>query len=146
MLAEKMKVLLGSTVVVYTKIQGYHWNLEGPHFYDYHKLLGDFYGDVYETVDNIGEYIRTLDCYTPGSLVRMLELSVITEQLKIPRSELMIAELYDDCDKMILLINEVFECATNEKIENIANYMAELLDVYTKYKWFFKSILRKSRA
>jgi starvation-inducible DNA-binding protein len=146
MLAEKMKVLLGTTLTFYWKIHAMHANVEGPEFYQYHTMLQKFYEDVYETVDTIAEYIRTLDTYTPPALQRMLELSVIPEQLKIPRAELMMAEMYDDCDKMIILVNDIFECASNDKVENIANYMAELLDIYTKYKWFFKSTLRKSRA
>lgn len=145
-LTEHMKYLLGSTVVLYWKIHSFHFNIEGPHFYDYHKLLNEFYEDVYETVDKIGEYIRTLDCYAPVSLSRICELSVIHEQQKVPRAELMLAELCEDSDTMINLINQVFECATNEKEENIANFMAELLDIYKKYCWFMKSILKKSRG
>jgi DNA-binding ferritin-like protein len=75
----------------------------------------------------------------------MCELSVIAEQPKIPRAELMFYELNADSDKMIQLINEIFEIASSEKCENIANYMAELLDIYKKYSWFYKSTLKKER-
>lgn len=146
MLADEMKVLLGSTFSYYWKAHAFHMNVEGADFYQYHKLLQEIYEAAYGTVDTIGEYIRTLDSYSPQSLQRLCELSVIQEQPKIPRAELMMAELCADTEKMTELINRVFECATSERQENIANYMAELLDIYKKHCWFLKSTLKRQRA
>ena len=146
MLADEMKVLLGSTFSYYWKAHAFHMNVEGADFYQYHKLLQEIYEAAYGTVDTIGEYIRTLDSYSPQSLQRLCELSVIQEQPKIPRAELMLAELCADTEKMTELINRVFECASSERQENIANYMAELLDIYKKYCWFLKSTLKRQRA
>jgi starvation-inducible DNA-binding protein len=146
MLADEMKVLLGSTFSYYWKAHAFHMNVEGADFYQYHKLLQEIYEAAYGTVDTIGEYIRTLDSYSPQSLQRLCELSVIQEQPKIPRAELMMAELCADSEKMTELINRVFECATGERQENIANYMAELLDIYKKHTWFLKSTLKRQRA
>lgn len=146
MLADEMKVLLGSTFAYYWKAHAFHMNVEGSDFYQYHKMLEDIYSAVYDTVDTIGEYIRTLDSYTPQSIARLCELSIITEQTKIPRAELMITELQSDSDRMIELVNRVFQCASSEGNENIANYMAELLDIYKKYSWFLKSTLKRARA
>lgn len=145
MLADKLKILLGSTFVYYWKAHSFHANVEGRDFYQYHTLLQKVYEDVYETIDVIAEHIRTLDSYTPPTLARMCELSVIAEQPKIPRAELMFYELNADGEKLCQLINEVFELATAEKCENVANYMAELLDIYKKYGWFYKSTLKKER-
>lgn len=146
MLADALKTLLGTTFVMYTKIHGFHFNVEGGDFPQYHKFLNDYYSDVYETIDGIGEYIRILDSYTPGSISRMLELSVIEEQTKIPRAELMIAELLTDSDTMIELVKQIFEVATNEGEQAVANYMADLQDIYGKHRWMLRSILKKDRA
>jgi starvation-inducible DNA-binding protein len=146
MLADNLKVLVGSTFVVYTKTHGFHWNIEGPDFPQYHKFLKKMYEQIYETIDTISEYVRTLDVYTPGNLARMLELSIIEEQTKIPRAELMMAELLEDCEKMTQLVVEIFDIATRENQQGIANYMAELQDLYTQKAWMLRSILKKSRA
>jgi starvation-inducible DNA-binding protein len=146
MLADNLKVLVGSTFVVYTKTHGFHWNIEGPDFPQYHKFLKKMYEQIYETIDTISEYVRTLDVYTPGNLARMLELSIIEEQTKIPRAELMMAELLKDCEKMTQLVVEIFDIATRENQQGIANYMAELQDLYTQKAWMLRSILKKSRA
>jgi starvation-inducible DNA-binding protein len=146
MLSDKLKVLVGSTFVVYTKTHGFHWNIEGPNFPQYHKFLKKMYEQIYETIDVISEYVRTMDVYTPGNLSRMLELSIIEEQLLIPRAELMLAELLEDTEKMTALVVEIFEIATQENQQGIANYMAELQDLYTQKSWMIRATLKKARA
>lgn len=146
MLADNLKVLLGSTFAFYVKIHGFHFNIEGDNFPQYHEFLGDFYTDVYGSIDPIGEYIRTLDSYTPGSLTRYAELTIIQDQLKIPRAELMFAELYEDNSKMIELLNHCFSSATQENKQGIANFIAERLDAHAKHQWQLRSILKKARA
>jgi starvation-inducible DNA-binding protein len=145
MLSDNLKVLLGSTFVLYTKTHGFHWNIEGSNFPQYHKFLNKMYDEIYESIDTIAEYIRTLGSYSPGSLGRMLELSIIEEQYKIPRAELMLEELLIDCEKMIKLVTELFDVATQEKAQGIANYLAELQDLYSKKAWMIRATLKKSR-
>jgi starvation-inducible DNA-binding protein len=145
MLADNLKTLLGSTFVLYTKTHGFHWNIEGSNFPQYHKFLNKMYDEIYGTIDTIAEYIRTLGSYSPGSLGRMLELSLIEEQYKIPRAELMLEELLVDCEKMIKLVTELFDIATQEKAQGIANYLAELQDLYSKKAWMIRATLKKAR-
>ena len=146
MLEENLKILLASTFSFYLKIHNFHWNVEGPDFPQYHGFLGSLYEEVFESVDKIAEYIRTLDSYTPGSLTRFHELSIIEDQLKIPRAELMFAELHTDNAKMIELLNVCFSSAEEENQQGIANFIAERLDAHNKHGWMINSILKKSRA
>lgn len=145
MLSNQLKVLLGSTFVVYTKTHGFHWNIEGSNFPQYHKLLNKFYDEIYESIDVIAEYIRTLNVYTPETLSRMLELSIIEEQPMIPRAQLMIAELLADYEKMTGLVIEIFDVATEQNAQGIANYMAALQDLYTKQAWMLRATLKTQR-
>jgi len=146
MLSDNLKTLLGSTFVVYTKTHGFHWNIEGSDFPQYHKFLQKMYEESYESIDTIAEYIRTLESYSPGSLARMLELSIIEEQYKIPRAELMLAELLEDTEKMAALVADIFDIATQERKQGIANYLAELQDLYTKKAWMLRATLNRKRA
>jgi starvation-inducible DNA-binding protein len=145
MLVDDLKTLLGTTYVLFTKAAGFHWNLEGSDFPQYHEFLGNLYGDIYESVDKIAEYIRTLDSYSPGSLARMMELSILEEQSKIPRAELMFVELLNDINKYIEFLNTCFASAEEENKQGIANFIAERLDAMNKHAWMIKSILKKQR-
>ena len=145
MLSDNLKILLASTQSFAIKSQNFHWNIEGSNFPQYHAFYDTLYNDVSDTIDRIAEYIRTLDHYTPGSLSRYAELSIIQDQTKIPRAELMFVESLHDCEQMIQLVVAMFDEATQERQQGIANYMAELQDLYAKKAWFIRSILKKER-
>jgi len=146
MLADSLKVLLATSYVFSIKAQNFHWNVEGSDFPQLHEFFGDLYSEVYDnTIDRSAEFIRVLDTYTPGSMARFAELSIIQEQTKIPRAQLMIAELYEDNSKMLMLLNEIFPIA-NETNQGIANFIAERIDAHGKHGWMLRSILKKDRG
>jgi starvation-inducible DNA-binding protein len=145
MLVDNLKVLLASTQAFAIKTQQFHWCVEGSNFPQYHSFFDTLYGDVNATIDPIAEYIRILGHYTPGSLSRYAELSIIQDQLKIPRAQLMFAELLQDCETLSQLVVGMFDEATNERQQGIANYMAELQDLYGKKAWFIHSTLKTER-
>lgn len=145
MLSDNLKVLLASTQSFAIKSQNFHWNVEGSNFPQYHEFFDTLYGDVSGTIDRIAEYIRILGHYTPGSLTRYAELSIIQDQTKIPRAELMFVESLHDCETMLQLVIAMFDEAANEKQHGIENYMAELQDLYGKKAWFIRSILKRER-
>ena len=142
MLSDNLKVLLASTNSLSIKAQNFHWNVEGDNFPQYHEFFGNFYEEVYGSVDKVAEYIRTLDSYAPGSLSRYAELTIIEDQVKIPRPNLMFAELLSDNGKMIDLLNGCFSSAEDENKQGIANFIAERLDAHEKHGWMLRSILK----
>ena len=142
MLSDNLKVLLASTNSLSIKAQNFHWNVEGSNFPQYHKFLGKLYEEVYGSVDRTAEYIRTLDSYAPGSLTRYAELTIIEDQTKIPRPNLMFAELLSGNGKMIDLLNGCFVSAEEENKQGIANFIAERLDAHEKHGWMLRSILK----
>jgi starvation-inducible DNA-binding protein len=145
MLSDNLKVLLASTQSFAIKTQNFHWNVEGSNFPQYHDFFNTLYEDVSATIDPIAEYIRILGSYTPGSLTRYAELSIIEDQIKIPRAQLMFAESLQDCEKMLELVTAMFDEAASENQHGIENYMAELQDLYGKKAWFIRSILKRER-
>jgi starvation-inducible DNA-binding protein len=145
MLSDNLKVLLASTEAFSLKSRNFHWNIEGSNFPQYHEFYDSLYSESYGTVDKIAEYIRVLGSYAPASLSRYTELSIIQDQTKIPRAELMFLETQQDIEKMVELVVNMFDVATQERQQGIANYMAELQDFYGKKAWMVRSILKKER-
>lgn len=147
MLVDNLKVVLASSFVLYLKAHNFHWNIEGPNFPQYHAFLDDFNSEIFDNaIDRTAEFVRVLDQYAPGSLTRFHELSIIEDQVKIPRAELMMAELYEDNAKIIELLNATFASAEEENQQGIANFIAERLDAHGKHAWMLRSILKQNRA
>lgn len=146
MLTENLKVILASSEVFSIKARNFHWNVEGPDFPQYHAFLDDLYGEVYGSTDQCAEIIRQLDGYAPGSLARFAELSIIEDQTKIPRAELMMAELLEDNEKIITYLKETFHVAEEEDEQGVADFIAGRIDAHGKHRWMLRSILKKDRA
>jgi len=147
MLADALKTLLATAYAFSIKTQNFHWNIEGHDFHQYHEFLGNLYEEVYgNTIDRTAELIRQLDSYAPGSLTRFMELSQIPDQVKIPRAELMMQELYEDNQKILSMWKEAFHIAEDADEQGIANFIAERIDAHGKHGWMLRSILKTSRA
>jgi starvation-inducible DNA-binding protein len=147
MLANSLKILLASAYAYSIKAQFFHWNVEGSDFAQLHEFFGELYSEVYDnTIDRAAEFIRVLDDYSPGSLERFAELSVIAGQVKVPRARLMIEELLEDTNRLLDLLMTTFEAAESERQEGIANFIAERLDAMGKHRWMLRSFLKDARA
>jgi starvation-inducible DNA-binding protein len=147
MLSQDLKTLLASQYAFVIKAQYFHWNVEGPDFAQLHRFFGKMYEEVYEnSIDQTAEFIRILDDYTPGSFERFVELSVITGQTKVPRAQLMIAELLADSEKIIVLLNETFQSAEQENQQGIMDFLASRIDAMGKHRWMLRSFLKEGRA
>jgi len=146
MLSENLKILLATSYAFVIKAQNFHWNIEGSNFPQYHEFFENLNREVYENaIDRTAEYIRTLEAYTPGSITRYAELSLIPDQLKIPRAELMFAELYTDNEIIIEHLHVCYDVCEATKHYGISNFIAERLDAHNKHQWMIRSTLKTSR-
>jgi starvation-inducible DNA-binding protein len=146
MLADNLKVIYSSSMVFSIKARGFHHNVEGPDFPQYHSFFDDLYNEVYDSTDQCAELVRQLDSYTPGSLARFNELSFIEDQTKIPRAELMVTELFEDNERMVAYLKETFRVAEGEDEQGVADFIAGRIDAHGKHRWMLRSILKKDRS
>ena len=146
MLVDNMKSLLASSFSLYLKATNFHWNVEGPDFPEYHEFLGDFYAEIYETIDPIAEYIRALDSYAPASLSKFQELTFIKDQTLQLLPVDMFTELLSDSNIVLEFLKATFDVAIAENQQGVANFLAERIDAMQKHNWMIRSILKSSRV
>jgi starvation-inducible DNA-binding protein len=142
MLVDDLKTTLATSFSFFLKTANYHWNIEGKDFIQYHPWLGELYSGVYGTIDQLAEYIRTLQAYVPASLVRYQELTRVACQLEVVQPPVLFQQLLQDNQTMIDLYNQVFDVASTERQQGIANFAAERLDFHQKYAWQIRSTLK----
>ena len=142
MLSDDLKVLLASSYAYQLKAHMFHWNVEGSDFAQLHDFFGELYAEVFASVDKTAELVRQLDEYAPGSFDRFRSLSIVDDQTKVPRAQLMIQELLQDTEKMIDLTKRMVGVAQQEGEEGIANFVAERIDAFAKHAWMLRSFLK----
>ena len=141
-LIQQLKVILGTNFALYLKSHGFHWNIEGANFPQYHDFLNGFYTEVWNQNDDIAEHIRQLDAYAPGSLERMLELADLEESQNIPMALAMMTELKRDNDRFIVHLRAGIVAAEQADEPAIGNFLQDLLGAHQKKAWMLRSIIK----
>jgi starvation-inducible DNA-binding protein len=138
-LSKELSELLGDQVVFYLRAHGYHWNVEGESFSQYHDLFEDIYSDVYSSIDPTAENIRKLDEYAPFKLDTLIKLSSLGDS-KVPTNpRAMAKDLLEANEKVIAKIRSTFNTAVEKDEQAIANFLADRLDMHQKWAWQLKA-------
>ena len=141
-LVNSLKVVLADHYSLYFKAQGYHWNVEGKNFPQYHDFYAMIYGDAIGAVDMVAENIRKLQAYAPFKMNRMLSLTTIPETEVSTDCESMNADLLVAVEAAIVTVNRAFDLATAAKEQGIADDMAARDGCLKKIAWQLRSTLK----
>lgn len=134
-LSKDLQVLLADAVTMYFSAHGYHWNVEGPDFSQYHDLFAQIYEDVYSSIDPIAEDIRKIGDYAPFALSKFISLRTIDNKGVSPEPKAMAKALLVANEGVLASIDKAFKAAIKENEQGIANFLAERNDQHMKWKW-----------
>lgn len=138
-LVEKMKVLLADAFTMYVRAHGYHWNVIGSDFPQYHDFFGDLYQEIHGSVDDIAEQLRQINSFAPGTLQRMKELSTIPEDDKIPLASKMITNLITANDTVISDLVDAYKSAEEAGEYGLSNFLQDRITAHKKHGWMLKA-------
>jgi starvation-inducible DNA-binding protein len=143
-LTDMLKSLTADAVALKFKAHGYHWNVEGDDFPQWHDKLGDIYEDLDDAIDTFAEWIRMIDVneYAPFSLSRLASLSSIPENPVSSDPMSMIADLCDSFDIAIEKYIAGFDMATAARQNGLANFMADRQTALQKWCWQLRASLK----
>ena len=134
-LQKAAKVAFASEFTFYLKAHFFHWNVEGINFRELHDLFGTIYEEVYGSIDDFAEKIRSLGAYAPGSNSRFNVLSQLDDETSVPPPEQMVAELLQDSDNMVRVLKRVYDMAEAAGEHGFSNFLAESMDAHRKHSW-----------
>ena len=138
-----LRVVIADNFLFYFRSHSYHWNVEGIHFSQYHDFFGDIYEDVWAAEDKFVEELRSLDEYAPISLMELYNFKTLTEDTSKPDSlRVMLINLLNNNNVLLEHLSHVFDLATNEKCQGLANFAADRMDIHRKYRWQIMSSLK----
>jgi starvation-inducible DNA-binding protein len=143
-LGNKMKVVLANTFAMHLKAWNYHWNVEGPDFYQYHKFLQKIYTKLQDAVDPIAEHIRALNEYAPGGFKRYLELTSIEDEIAVRSGIESITNLLADNDKVLASLEDAYYAAEQAKEHGLCNFIQDRIDEHKKLGWMMHATTVKS--
>lgn len=134
-LVAMLKTLLASTVAMKFKAHGYHWNVEGDDFPQWHDKFGDIYESIDGSIDTLAEWIRILGDYAPFKLTRFVELSSIPENSVSSDPEDMAADLLRDHEAAAIAFGSASLAAANAGQKGLENFLADCMAMHQKWAW-----------
>lgn len=129
------KIAFASEFAFYLKAHFFHWNVEGINFRELHDLFGTIYEEVYGSIDDFAEKIRSLGAYAPGSNSRFNMLSQIEDETQVLPAEQMVQTLLEDSNNMVVVLKRVYDIAEREGEHGFSNFLAERMDAHRKHSW-----------
>lgn len=145
MVIVSLRRVLADAITFYLRAHGFHWNVVGSDFSEYHALFESIYTDVYESIDPIAENIRKMDGLAPFRLPELMALrSIVDQPLGSLLPAVMVADLLAGNEQMLVCLNEAFATASAANQQGIANFIAERIDSHQKWSWQLKSSLSAS--
>jgi starvation-inducible DNA-binding protein len=138
-LADDLNTLLADTVTMAFQAQGYHWNVEGQDFLQYHGLFQDVYEDLFSAIDPIAENVRKLDEYALFQLQDYTKSRTVTPGAAKPNTRAMVKELTKVNDGLLKTLEKCFSSAEKDKNQAIMDFIAGRMDMHAKWRWFLRS-------
>lgn len=136
------KIVLANTFVLYYKAQSFHWNVEGKNFAEMHEFFGDFYSEVYGSIDKLAEEIRACGYYTPRSLHALYDYKTVPDVNDAETVGSMLLDLLNANAVTLESLNMLFDQLTVQKKQGFANFIADRIDAHEKHGWMLKSFLK----
>ena len=137
-----LNTLLANYQVFYNKLRNFHWNIEGPEFFELHEEFENEYNKVKEYIDIVAERIRVFGVKPNFTLQKTLELATIKEEKKNLSAIEMVREVLQDYeilhDNMLDGINASLETGDIATEQMLTDFIRNI----EKRNWMFTSFLK----
>jgi starvation-inducible DNA-binding protein len=140
-----LKKFQANSVVLYSTAHGFHWNVEGPLFTQYHDFFEKIYTDIYGSIDTIAEFLRKYDSLAPYTL-QDFTIANTYGNIEIDSNSpiSMSRQLLSMIESMIVDIKVLFDEATLQKEQGLANFLADRQDQLEFHAWWLRSSLKQT--
>lgn len=141
--AHVLNSLLGSEFTLYVKTRQFHWNVEGPNFYQLHKFFEEQYEALDEVIDEVAERVRALGEYSAGTMGEFLKHSTIEENKKAALTDVeMLKQLVHDHEAVIRFIRENLTLVDKYDDKGSEDFLIGLMESHEKTAWMLRSMAK----
>ena len=138
----KLNILMADYQVFYNKLRNFHWNIEGPEFFELHEEFEKDYNTVKRNIDTVAERIRVFGIKPNFTLEKSLELSKIKELEKNRSAIEMVREVLKDFeiihDDILSALGASLETGDVATEQMLTDFIREL----EKRNWMYSSYMK----
>ena len=140
--ADGLTRYLADTYVLYMRTHGYHLNVEGPRFHSLHTMFEEQYRDLWASLDELAERIRSLGFYAPGNGKELAAAATLAEaDNDRPDAEGMIRSLLAGTEALVSYSRELIELAGEAGDQGTEDLITARMQTLEKSAWMLRASL-----
>jgi len=142
-LATALATVLADATVMYHRVHGFHWNVVGSDFPQYHAKFEEIYNDVWESLDGIAENIRKVGGVAPFRLPDLMARSSVSDNpVEGYSSEILVADLLVTNAGVLESLNMAYQIANAANRQGVVNFLAGRIEMHDKWAWQLSASLK----
>ncbi len=134
-----LKKLMANYQVHYFKLRNYHWNVEGPDFFELHEEFEKDYNRVKVNIDDIAERIRVFGLKPMLSINDVQQLSDVKEINKNMTSLDMVRDVLKDFEIIHSSLLNVLNASLDTGDSATEHFVNKLISDLEKRNWMYTS-------
>ena len=138
---KNLNVFLSDLNVFYRKLQNYHWNITGEHFFVLHAKLEEYYDEINSQIEEVAEHMLMLGKQPLGTMKDYLEKTTIVEaQNNILTDNEVLNNIINDYSTLLQKVTKLKSFAEEQNLYSTSTLMDDLISSYTKHLWMLKQM------
>lgn len=138
-LTSALKRLVADNITAYHHAQGYHWNVKGPQFAEYHALFLTIYEDYLAAIDPSAENLLKIGDSAPYTQADINRYRSIPDVPATETPREMAASLLSINDALRESTKAAFDEAANADQQGMVDFLGGRLDLLDKWSWQLRS-------
>lgn len=134
--------LLADGMILFVKLNGFHWNVEGIHFTPLHAFFQELYESVSETNDDLAERIRALGHKAPTSMNEFLKIGGLQESKGDHSEKDMLKIILEDLEHIIHEMRAGLKKVPADDF-GTSNMLEDMIMGVEKHAWMVRAHLSK---
>ncbi|MEM6358965.1 MAG: DNA starvation/stationary phase protection protein [Bacteroidota bacterium] len=139
---DQLNLLLSNYQIHYQNLRGFHWNIQGKHFFELHAKFEELYNDAALKIDEIAERILTIEGTPLHSFEDYLSTANVVSKKNIHNGEGTVGSIISDMKGILELEKRIKELATEAGDDGTEDLMSDFLDEQEKTIWMLKAWMK----
>lgn len=142
-LAKELNTLLATYQMFYQNLRGFHWNIQGPSFFELHLKFEELYNDAILKVDEIAERVLTLGGTPHHTFTSYLEHSTIKEAANVKDGNGTVSTTLSNLKTLLEMERKILALSGEAGDEGTNSQMSDYITQQEKTVWMLNAYLGK---
>jgi starvation-inducible DNA-binding protein len=142
-LVDELNTLLANYQMFYQNLRGFHWNIQGPSFFELHVKFEELYNDAVMKVDEIAERVLTLGGTPLHTFSDYLKHSTIKEAANVNDSTGTVSTTLANFKTLLEIERRILDLSGEADDEGTNSQMSNYITQQEKTVWMLTAYLGK---